>query len=64
MVTRYELRSPLLSVARFFIDRVVVAMHRIVIRDMQERLKPRRPYAFWGRAPTHRGRRAFRILSD
>ena len=40
MSTRYELRSPLLSIVRFFIDRVVAAMHRIVIRDMQERLEP------------------------
>jgi hypothetical protein len=41
MSTRYELRSPWLSIARFFIDRVVSAMHRIVIRDMRERLEPR-----------------------
>jgi len=40
MVTRYELRSPLLSLARVCIDHVVGAMHRIVIRDMQERLEP------------------------
>jgi len=41
MVTRYELRSPLFSLARVCIDHVVGAMHRIVIRDMQERLEPR-----------------------
>ena len=40
MTTHYELRSPLLSAVRFFIDRVVGAMHRIVIRDMRERLEP------------------------
>jgi hypothetical protein len=39
MSTRYELRSPVLSLIRFGIDFVVKAMHKIVIRDMQERLE-------------------------
>jgi hypothetical protein len=38
MLTQYELRFPTFGVARFFVDLVVTAMHRIVIRDMQEAL--------------------------
>jgi hypothetical protein len=45
MLTRYELRSPLLSIARLCIDHIVGTMHRIVIRDMQERLEPLRATA-------------------
>jgi hypothetical protein len=40
MVTRYELRSIAHLIPRMFIDFVVSAMHKIVIRDMQERLHP------------------------
>ncbi len=38
MVTRYELLSPGWNIARYFVGRTISAMHRIVIRDMQERL--------------------------
>ncbi len=38
MLTRYEFLSPLWLIARYFVGRTVSAMHRIVIRDMQERL--------------------------
>jgi hypothetical protein len=39
MLTRYELRSRWLRIARVCIDRVVSAMHRIVLRDMRVRLE-------------------------
>jgi hypothetical protein len=42
MVTRYELHGAARWVPRYFINRVVKAMHEIVIRDMQTQL---------GRAP-------------
>lgn len=38
MLTRYELRFPAFFIGRFFIELVVSAMHRIVIRDMQQAL--------------------------
>jgi hypothetical protein len=38
MLTRYELRWPAVLIPRVFIDYVVKAMHKIVIRDMQARL--------------------------
>jgi hypothetical protein len=38
MLTHYELRFPLSFVARLFVDLVVTAMHKIVIRDMQQAL--------------------------
>lgn len=38
MVTRYELRSLWLGMARVCIDRVIGAMHQIVLRDMRMRL--------------------------
>jgi hypothetical protein len=38
MLTRYELRFPTFVIGRFFIELVVSAMHRIVIRDMQAAL--------------------------
>jgi hypothetical protein len=38
MCTRYELRARWLKPIRYFIERVVKAMHKIVIRDMQVRL--------------------------
>ena len=41
MLTRYELRLPALGVARFFVNLVVSAMHKIFIRDMQEVLARR-----------------------
>jgi hypothetical protein len=41
MHTRYELRSPRWLAFRCFIDLVVTAMHRIVIRDMQQALRTR-----------------------
>ena len=41
MLTRYELRLPRFFAIRFFIDLVVTAMHRIVIRDMQQALRTR-----------------------
>lgn len=40
MVTRYEVRGAARLIPRFFISYVVSAMHKIVIRDMQERLAP------------------------
>jgi hypothetical protein len=39
MVTRYELRLPKLFVMRFLVNLAVAAMHRIVIRDMRDRLE-------------------------
>jgi hypothetical protein len=39
MVTRYELRVPKLLVHRFIVNLAVAAMHRIVIRDMRDRLE-------------------------
>jgi hypothetical protein len=38
MLTRYELRGAARFIPRFFINHVVSAMHKIVIRDMQARL--------------------------
>ena len=38
MCTRYELRARWLKPIRYFIDRVVKAMHRVVMDDMQARL--------------------------
>jgi hypothetical protein len=38
MLTRYELHGGARLVPRFFINHVVKAMHKIVIRDMQEQL--------------------------
>jgi hypothetical protein len=38
MLTRYELQGGARFVPRFFINHVVSAMHKIVIRDMQARL--------------------------
>ena len=38
MLTHYELRFPTFFLGRFFVDLVVSAMHRIVIRDMQDAL--------------------------
>lgn len=40
MLTRYELRGPARLIPRAFINYVVSAMHKIVIRDMQVRLAP------------------------
>ena len=45
MVTRYELRHSARWVPRIFIDYVVAAMHKIVIRDMQLRLAATHPRA-------------------
>lgn len=39
MLTRYELRFPSFVLGRFFVEHVVSAMHRVVIRDMQARLR-------------------------
>lgn len=39
MLTRYELAWPALLLIRYFIERVIGAMHRIVMRDMRERLQ-------------------------
>lgn len=39
MLTRYELQSPWLLPLRPFIEFTISAMHRIVMRDMQERLQ-------------------------
>ena len=41
MLTRYELLSPWLRPLRPFIEFTICAMHRIVMRDMQERLEAR-----------------------
>ena len=49
MLTHYELRFPTFFVARFFVELVVSAMHRIVIRDMQEALA--RPEASGSKSP-------------
>ena len=40
MLTRYEVRGAARLIPRFFIDHVVSAMHKIVVRDMQLRLAP------------------------
>lgn len=40
MLTRYELHRAARLIPRFFIDHVVAAMHKVVIRDMQARLAP------------------------
>lgn len=40
MLTRYERRGLARLIPAFFIDRVVSAMHKIVIKDMQARLAP------------------------
>lgn len=40
MLTLYELRSLWHRVARVCIERVISAMHRVVLRDMQVRLEP------------------------
>lgn len=40
MLTRYELHGAARFVPRFFIEYVISAMHRIVLRDMQVRLAP------------------------
>ena len=40
MLTRYELRGVARFIPRVFINHVISAMHRIVIRDMQVRLAP------------------------
>jgi len=54
MTTHYELQSPLLLAVRFFIDRVVGTMHRIVIRDMRERLGARQGASVVDDAPRER----------
>jgi hypothetical protein len=38
MVTRYERHRAARWIPRYFIDRIVKAMHAIVIRDMQAQL--------------------------
>lgn len=38
MLTRFEFLSPRWRIARYFVGRTISAMHRIVMRDMQERL--------------------------
>lgn len=43
MLTRYESRFPTFFVGRFFVNLVVTAMHKIVIRDMQQALAPAMP---------------------
>jgi hypothetical protein len=40
MVTRYERHRAARWIPRYFIDRIVKAMHEIVIRDMQAQLRP------------------------
>lgn len=45
MITRYELRSPLLSLVRYFVEFTISAMHRIVMRDMEYRLGARQAAA-------------------
>ena len=40
MLTRYELHGAARFIPRFFIEYVISAMHRIVLRDMQVRLAP------------------------
>jgi hypothetical protein len=46
MSTRYELRARWLKPIRYFIERVVKAMHSIVLLDMQARLSGAAPSAF------------------
>lgn len=40
MLTRYEVRGAARWIPRSFINHVVSAMHKIVVRDMQVRLAP------------------------
>ena len=40
MLTRYELHGAARFIPRFFIEYVISAMHRIVLRDMRVRLSP------------------------
>ena len=42
MLTRYELHGAARFIPRFFIEYVISAMHRIVLRDMRVRLSPSR----------------------
>lgn len=46
MLTRYEVRGAARLIPRFFINHVVSAMHKIVLRDMQARLAPSRAAEF------------------
>jgi hypothetical protein len=38
MITHYEFLSPVIATARYFVDRTISSMHRIVICDMDNRL--------------------------
>ena len=64
MSTRYELRYYCCPSYVSLIDRVVAAMHKIVIRDMRERLELQRGQSPRGLVRLDRSRRPFRILSD
>jgi len=56
MITRYELRGAARWIPRVFINHIVKAMHRIVIRDMQAQLAGSPLPAFavieWPHAPS------------
>jgi hypothetical protein len=41
MVTHYEFLSPIVASSRYFVERTISSMHRIVMRDMEYRLAPR-----------------------
>jgi hypothetical protein len=45
MVTRYEFLTPRWRIARYFVGKTISAMHRIVMKDMKERLCARRRFA-------------------
>jgi hypothetical protein len=38
MITHYEFLSPVIATARYFVEKTISSMHRIVIRDMENRL--------------------------
>ncbi len=38
MITHYEFLSPVVATARYFVERTISSMHRIVFRDMEARL--------------------------
>lgn len=38
MITHYEFLSPVVATARYFVEKTISSMHRIVFRDMEHRL--------------------------
>lgn len=41
MVTHYEFLSPIVATSRYFVEKTISSMHRIVMRDMEYRLAPK-----------------------